>query len=704
MTGAVAQLVEWWRSGENARAHVVAADGGAGVLRRVHEVVPGSVLVDAAGLSAEELLAEILDRFAVSARGRRPAYWLAEIKRMAAGSLLLIANVDRAGRSRSSGQPGIIRDRLVGRLALRMRVVTGGAEPVDEAASGVALVRVPLGASNWFDRPGEAPAELVGLALAEPRRVPLAVWSELVTAYSGESASPVDLVKWAEQFPGVVGLSGGCAELTDEWLARCLRDAVPGDVATGVHRHLVEWLRNHVEPHPEGWAADGPVGRYAADGLLAHAAHPDLVDEVIGDGSVVANLSREALLDLAGSASEATAGDTAAADAVYLSYYWVDPESQRELAAWLHLMATARGDFELAGGIAERSGVRLPWRTRWTAWRPPGGYHPRFLRPGPVGELCAVRWDGVPAVAVFLTATDEVEIRDMASGRRLAGPWPEDEFPEEARGRLTREDSADSAGDGQGPYSGRQLLDPGRLSDDRPSPRLLELPLSFDRNVVLAGGGGVVGVELLDPGLTGVEPSKRRPLLGAAAAAGPCVPHGAPEVTAADLERVVRAACVVRPAADALPEGIEHSGTRKFLSEVGVPEFAAIGVALRPREENFLAEVPWDADLEEPESAGPFFRLGGFVGGVLVVDGVTGAVLRRPSSPDEDGLEGNLLASDLASFYTMAVWWITGLSLLRDIDEHDEAHMLRQHIDDALWEIDRDGSAAGAWLYPLRND
>ncbi|MBB1253809.1 hypothetical protein H3146_10585 [Streptomyces sp. OF3] len=52
----------------------------------------------------------------------------------------------------------------------------------------------------------------------------------------------------------------------------------------------------------------------------------------------------------------------------------------------------------------------------------------------------------------------------------------------------------------------------------------------------------------------------------------------------------------------------------------------------------------------------------------------------------------------------MAALWLAGRRLLETLDNADEAHLLRHHVQDAMWEIDWRGSTAGAWTYPLEND
>lgn len=156
------------------------------------------------------------------------------------------------------------------------------------------------------------------------------------------------------------------------------------------------------------------------------------------------------------------------------------------MGAWLHLMATARGDTGLASAIAG-SGIALPWTTHWTLWRPPGGYDPTYLRYEAVNDLVEVRRQGRPAVAVIGDRDGSVRVRDPHTARQLAGPWYEGDIPASDRAALTWPDAEEH--DEPGPVSTENLEDAAG-SAEGPSAGYdywLDVMLQVDGVVLLAG-------------------------------------------------------------------------------------------------------------------------------------------------------------------------------------------------------------------------
>jgi hypothetical protein len=343
-----------------------------------------------------------------------------------------------------------------------------------------------------------------------------------------------------------------------------------------------------------------------------------------------------------------------------------------------------------------------------THWCPPGGYDPSYLLPGPVDELFAVRWKRRPAVAAT-TADDAVFVWDLATSELLAGPWRDEDFPREHRGDLSWDtDQADDqlASQGAGPTSltelrtqDRTTYGPGEDYD------FLHTALDIGNVTVVAGVGGLLAMESTDPhSPPEITPLAGRPLLGLRTAAGAARPKHAPKMTASDLGKLFPQA-PTRVPAEHIPAGLTDEAAHRVLMDIGVPEGESSAIGFWPRDTDFLEEVTWPTDVEQPEEeTGPFFHLALWMGGKVVIDGPSGHVLRLPHDPDESGLEGVFLAHDLDRFLTMLVHWATGLRILRRLDTSDEAHLLRQHIDDAIWDIYSKGSQAGAWRYPLHNE
>ncbi|MEU6370746.1 SUKH-4 family immunity protein [Streptomyces sp. NPDC046931] len=153
-----------------------------------------------------------------------------------------------------------------------------------------------------------------------------------------------------------------------------------------------------------------------------------------------------------------------------------------------------------------------------------------------------------------------------------------------------------------------------------------------------------------------------------------------------------------------IPPGLTDETALQVLADIGLPAMREKGTEFQSGDERFLEELPWPSEVEPPEETGPFFRIALWMGGVVVIDGPSGHVLRIPHDAEESGLDGALLANDLDRFLRMLTHWITGARILEHLDNEDEAHLLRQHIDDALWDIDDEGADAGAWKYALYNE
>ncbi|MCK7625345.1 SUKH-4 family immunity protein [Streptomyces sp. RS10V-4] len=732
------RVVDWWENHRDDASLVhLAVDGDHGaaeaVVREVHRRVPGSVLLDAAGKSAEGLLRELLDELGVLAGCHYAFEWGGRVRKLGRDHLVLIDHARSAGPTRRSAQPELVVRHLADRLRLISGLGTVLAVPGDhKQRRGSITLRLadPAGGAAPPD-PAALPAPVRALAFSEPRRVPLAVWRELITAARAAgltapdtaTGEPTDgttddeLAALARRFPDHLHCADGHVAFRDEGTADAIRRAYGPELPAAVGRHLVTWLREQAPAlrHPDGWAASGPVGRYAADGIAMHAAQAgtDVLDALLTDGTVVAQLPPDALVDAAHCAHDGSLpGNNPAADAVHLGMYGVHRPDQPTWAAWLHLMATARADTALAEGI-ERSGIRLAWTTLWTHWRPPGGCHPAYLHPGPVDTPYPVRWQGRPAV---LSSGDHLHGWDLASGTLLAGPWPaDDDFPADARADLAW---ATGEHPTPGPASLRELhhaadtaetvdgvlesllnvrLDTGTpLSPGRPAP------------LVLSGPGGILALQPHpDAPVTAFsDPDSREPLLGTLTATVATTPAGAPAPSPRDLADLYGTDAYVTMPSEDLPEDLTDPTARRILTEDGLPEFDDQGLALQPSHPDFLQEIEWPEDHpEQPGDDGPFHRLGQWMGGYVVLDGPTGHVLRCPVEDDDPTAEdGVLVATGLENFLTMAAAFVTGRRLLADLDNRDEADVLRQHIEDTLWSIDWKGSGAGAWQYALHNE
>ncbi|MFH8571288.1 SUKH-4 family immunity protein [Streptomyces sp. NPDC017993] len=714
-------VVTWWqnwRPGDN-WANLVDPSGsdGAAFLGEVHRRIEGSVLLDAAGRTAEEVHAEVLQRLGIDLSPGNRWDWRHGLKQLGQNRLVLIANAHRAGCTRGSSEPDRVLSTTIGDLE-------GGTVGVLVHLTPERLPRLAKVAFRLLSpvtTEVDWPIPVRALSLARPRIVPMRVWAELTNALGGERVSETVLHSVLEDFsPHLLSGEHGVA-FADESLAERLRRGMTEDEICRVDRHMAEWLKRSCLEfrHPEGWAESGPEGRYAATGLVMHAAQADFVESVSTEGSgrrglfedllqnggMMANVPQTALLDAARCAYIGDVpGNAAAGAAVQLWSYGVVPPRQAEWASWLHLIATARGDRAFADAVAD-SGVRLPWKAKWTRWRPPGGYHWSYLVPGPVDGLAEVRWQGRPAVAGLYTWSSRADIWDAATGEHLAGPWKE-EIPEECR-----PDLAWPSGQGEGRPGPETVADFEDAMSDEDAVHDLFLdspPLHLDNQVIFGGPGGLFAIEPADADtFSGLNFPGFQPFSGSYAFTTAVTPAATPPPSPADLAELYGAQSIHKFSAGMIPEGLTDEPMRRTLTEFGLPEMSdEDGLGIYPHGDHRMRifdEVPWPSDVAPVEESGPFFQIGFWMGGALVIDAPTGHVLRIPSEPGEEHLAGLPAAHSLENFLTMVALWITGLLLKGLVEGDDEANLLPDHVLAAHRRIDPEGAEAPAWAYAFHN-
>lgn len=707
----------WWREGGHAGqvAFLVALAGhdASAVVREIHEHVPDSVLVDATGLTAEQVLQQALTALGVDLSTDKREGWRFALGAWPEERLLLVVNAHRAGPTRRSHEAErlvtrTLRELARGKLAVMVHVVP---RLLPTRADPKAVFRVSPPATEPTVAPDSA--ALRALALAEPRLVPLPVWAQLVTALTGEAASEDELAEFAREESGILRIGPLGVSFVDEGLAETLRREAESAETRHVHEHVVAWLTRSAPDfrHPEGWARRGAVGLYAATGLAMHAVQARKYDEVLRDGCVIANLPQTALMDAARSITFLIPGNTAAADAIHLWGWGVTPRHQTEWASWLHLMALSRDDLEFASAVAS-SGVALSWRATWAHWLPPGGYHPRFLQAGRFAALSEVRWQGRPALAALQqrTVNEEqqpyVSIWDVETGDQVAGPWDHDEIPQEQRTCL-----AWPASSGSGSAAPARVQELFAASPPRRDDRAFMLPcapLAVGEVVVFAGDMGLIAIRPAD----GVDLSgfgaRLLPLSGDYTDAGPCSPIDAPAPSHEDLITVFGEDLLYPIEVEDLPDLLTHTATREILLDFGLPYMNEGAMGIFPFgnwEMGILDELPsWPEGIEPVPESGPFFQIGKWMGGKLVVDGPTGHVLRVPTEPGQNHLAALPVAHSLEVFLTMVMLYVTGWRT-RDLapPASSEREQVTYWVLGALAEVDEAGGKQPAWSYVLHN-
>lgn len=727
---AVTAVSDWWRDRERGPGgrpgYLLDPSGtdGAAVLREVHGRIKGSVLVDAHGRSAEEVQQEVLLALGVDLSPGKRSRWRNSLRQLPESRLVLLVNVHRAGRTRRSYEPERLISRTIAGVASGGVAVLAHTAPRDLPARSTVVFRLP---ANEATQPNEATEQntttqpldspvLRALALAEAREVPLRVWAELAGALTAEPISTAALTPLLDDRSDVIEQGGNGVSFIDEGTAEQLRKVSAPEEIARVNRHLFDWLRR-VSPefqHAEGWARSGPEGIYAATGLAAHAVQAEALEELLIDGGLLANIPQTAVMDAACCAyGSSIPGNSAAADGIHLWSYGVVPTRQSEWASLMHLMATARNDSAFASAVAE-SGVQLPWKTKWTRWRPPGGYHVSYTQTMQLTGLAEVGWRGRPAIAGLCERKQpEVAILDAETGESLVAAWEGEDVPEEHQQTLSWP-SPDGT-DRPGPATFADLYT-GVPEGRGAHPALLECPpLPVGDGLVILGG--VHGLFAIEPqpgevssgstGSSGFGLSNVGILSGPYAAAGRTTPVDAPPPSPRDLIDLYGEDEVFELEEDEVPDGLTDEAARRTLLEFGLPDMREGGMGLYPYGDyrfEVMDEVTWPDDIDPAEESGPFFQIGFWMGGELVVDGPTGHVLRIPTEPDEEHLAALPAAHSLEDFLTMVGLWVTGLRIKQTVHNDLEAVLLPQYVAIAQSAIDDAGAEAAAWSYVFHNE
>lgn len=214
---AVAQILEWSR-GRSREASVEmlgsTGSGRTGILLRVRDALPEAVWIDASGLSAEEVLDKILDAFGVSDPWCRRSAGERALRTAGLGDRpLIVANVQRAGRTRRSVQSSRVIKSVLGHLVQRAdaRVIVES-HPDDRWLQDWLTFDVT---ASSVPPPGIEAARshpaVHALAFAELRRTPVQVWSELARVVGADPAAEGDLVALAGRLPEMLEVEAGHA-------------------------------------------------------------------------------------------------------------------------------------------------------------------------------------------------------------------------------------------------------------------------------------------------------------------------------------------------------------------------------------------------------------------------------------------------------------------------------------------------------------
>ncbi|MFI9647839.1 SUKH-4 family immunity protein [Streptomyces sp. NPDC052040] len=645
-----------WASDASAEHNVLFVDGpsGAGkteVLRTVARTTPETSLIDASGLSTEQVMDSVMQTLGVPYGDYRDADLLIDdIGDQCRSRVLLVANTQWAGQTRSTAEPRHLTSLLVRGLGSPYR--KSGVKVVLEVSSDAH----PLG--NWFRSPLTLPprprrirsdiqslpsphrAAVKALALAELRSVSFREWRDLCSALGAhlkeselqEIAADLNLASVDES--GTVSVS-----LNPEFDTDALREQIPHDESHAFHDALVDRMFTCAE--------DDPLTGYLARALPAHAAVAGRFEELSSTPHVLAKCAHTALFEaLPVAFPDGVPAGTRSADLHYLDALGVAPSSHTEWLSLLHLLALSQGDVERARMLMESAAAPLPWHTVWTHWRAPGCL--RF--PGTQTDAVESLRTGTADSTITSTSENGQERTwDAATGHPIQ---PAERDPEAH------------------PHSSapphRWQAEPSwnllrlRLATAPDDVRTVQAPALRDAActgdlVVLGGDRGVYAIKP-DVHYRPKAPLRALPAVGPRVGISPRpYDEAACRPTRERVLQIWAAEHVPTIPEEHLPAGLTHEPTRRFLSQVGFPAVSDFySLNTHHLADTGLAERGWEGGTSFNTSVGngPFYELGTWIGGVLLLDGPTGRVLRltQPSAIDSDHPGEPLAGSSLAQF------------------------------------------------------
>lgn len=594
-------------------------------LRTLAEQMPDAVYLDCRGLRAEDIAHRLLQAWGVDDANQTLGDG---VRRLTRDGVALLANVQWADEFVTSGEASRITRDLVAHFTRTSRAAI---RFVIERSADRPWVFLPtrneLVLQSSFDaQPADttladtlaAHPALLALAAAELRDVPLSVWEKLCMILEIR-VSQQELSRLPARLPTVLHVSAdGDGQVRVRFQAEAVRHRIR-ELSRVDHAAVVTALvDSHSERAAGPWRAAGPVGAYAARVLGLHAVHAGMLDDLLSDGRVLANLEATGLLQaLAVRWSDGVPQGGIAIDAHYLERLGLAAAPHDEWVAWLHHCALSRGEEQLVESVAAEAGARLPWRTIWSNCRPYGV----FGRFGKSDNGAS----GYPSSA-------ELATEDIAAQAAESRSWPIPAAGPPVRDIFDGWESRDDIG-----YFRSKRLESGHW--------------------LFAGASGAFIVDVqavpeLQPDLPAMpNPFMDSPITRAGVweCPPPALAEGAP--SRAWLEATFgRGTC--RPLQeDELPAGLVHTESRQFLMETGLPVLAhhLPFMSTIDAAETGLVPMLWPEHAIPADVTGPFYHLGCWGGGIVLLDGGTGAVVADGNT----GYGDAILASSLRNFFIL---------------------------------------------------
>ncbi|MGW7662170.1 SUKH-4 family immunity protein [Streptomyces sp. NPDC054756] len=631
------------------------------LLQEFADATPGAVLIDAAGCTAEQVADRVVRAIGVphdnDQRSLFDLYLIAQEQDLS--HVVILTNTQWAGTTRHTDEPWNV---AIGGIVAQFGIKSGrvGVKFIVEVDTEVHELRprsrpVVLapdhGTSRWSpdSLSSRERAALSALALSERHHVRFDEWQTLCSML-GADLDEAELRTIATESPLVTVDPSAHRPVgfTHERDARTLRRDIPADAYRAFQYAITDRLFACTD--------DDPLDSYLAHSLPAHAAAADRFEELLEDPRLVAKCTRATLLSALRLAfPHRIPAGSQAADLYYLANLELAPSSQDEWVSLLHLVALCQGDTERADALAEAAGP-LPWRTVWTHWRAPGRVRPC---PPQIDGVTALRATPDGSTVTSSTRDGHEQTWDAATGRLLSRTAELTGAEGSAVAEATPTSPAPARWEAETSWNLVRVSAVGNPSTHRviQAPKADEVACAGNL-IVIGGSRGIYAIEP-NPDYVEDSPLPALPVVTWYTEVTPRPYHEAACRPTRDLVLDVFDGDIAPLLTeDKLPAGLTHQPTRRFLTETGFP---AISNFLSLNTHNLAGtgfiEHTWEGtkDFETRVGDGPFYELGTWIGGVLLLDGPTGRVLRqsRKNAVDGDRPGDPLAGTSLAQFTAM---------------------------------------------------
>lgn len=658
------ERVEAWLAEPNRLYETLAVRGQSGVgktrlLLELSARIPQAVYVDCRGMTADDVARHLLSTWGVP----DASSLVSGAQHIRGGGVALLANVQWADQFVTSDEASRITQQVtrtlkrLARPSVQFVVERSADRPWVLAPAKNDLVLVSPSGSEEDD--GGRVSELAGLterhpalralAAAELRTISLPVWAGLCRCL-GIQVAVAELEELLEILADVLitvdVLDGEENERAAGFTAESDRHRIRRFNEVD-HGALLESLLGVLRTH-ESWSSisTDSFGRYAAQTVALHAFHAGRMEEVLNDGNVLPCLDTTGLLrGMAAAWPQGVPRQRFAVDIHYLEGLGLAAAPHEEWVAWLHHCALNRGEVNLARAMAVRAGNELPWRTMWTECRPFGVFG-KFQAP-------MDGWSEDPTATAFTSETLLPLLRESHT-------WPIEKT---------------------GPPI-RHIFD-GRQNAFRP---FRSKALSDSQWLVTGPSGPFVIDVSTEPGRQPHLPALPPPFVSPLTKTGVwnCPSEALEEDAPAQswLEATFGAGTCRRLPESSLPNDLGHTRSRHFLTTVGFPKLTKQIPFVRTidLDETGLIAVPWPVESGPAEGVGPFYYLGEWTGGNILLDGDSGAVVQDYST----GYSSVTLATSLQQFCTILRLYHE--FLISDFntpeERRDARHSLREWAED----------------------